>query len=343
MKRKGKVVFWLVCGLLIHMVWLTGAFGQSSDKSREGQELGDPVKKIVAVVNGTQVLEEDIQMTIREMRRQFGEKSLAQDSPETLRRKAFEQYLAVELLYREGLTLGLKDVDQQVEAMWSGAEKQAGSLEKFKEQLTQEGLTAAQAKDNIRKNIYVRAVVSQRIAPTVQADDQEQQAAYQADQDRYRHGELVGARHILVKVDPKASAEDKKKAREKIEGLRKDILAGKDFTEMAKAHSDCPSKSRGGDLGYFGKGRMVPAFEKAAFELKEGEISPVVETQFGYHIIQAYGKKPPGVKPFEEVRQQVEAKVKSDKFNQAVHDYVGNLRKKATVEILDPGLKGDAK
>jgi peptidyl-prolyl cis-trans isomerase C len=298
---------------------------------------------VIAVVNGTRIQEKDIQMTIREMRRQFGEKALSQDSLEVLRRKALDQFLAVELLYQDGLTLGLKDVDTQVEAMWSGAEKQAGNREKFEEQLAKDGLTPEQAKDNIRKNIYVRAVISQKIAPTIQVTDAELQAAYQANQEQYRHGEMVGARHILIKVPPKATEEEKKQAREKIEAVRKDLLAGKDFQETAKAVSDCPSKARGGDLGYFGKGRMVPEFEKVAFTLKEGEISPVVETQFGFHVIQVYGKKPPGVTPLEEVKKQVEGKVKSEKFNQAVSDYVGELRKKAKVEILDPGLQGGGK
>jgi peptidyl-prolyl cis-trans isomerase C len=84
---------------------------------------------------------------------------------------------------------------------------------------------------------------------------------------------------------------------------------------------------------------MVPAFETAAFALKEGEVSPVVETQFGYHLILVYGKKPPGVTPLAEVRQQVEAQVKNEKFQKTVNEYVADLRKKAKVEILDPTLK----
>ena len=333
----------LLCFLLIIVAWVTGAFSQLSPKAEEAQKPDDQGKKVVALVNGTKVLEGDLRMTIQEMRRQFGEKSNAAESPEALRRKALEQYLAVELLFQDGQSLGLKDVDTQVEAMWSGAEKQAGSPEKFQEQLAKEGLTGEQAKDNIKKNIYVRAVIAQKVVPGIKVEDAELQAAYRANPEQYRHGELVGARHILIKTAPKATVEEKKPAREKIEEIRKELAAGKDFAETAKAKSDCPSKSRGGDLGYFGKGRMVPEFEKVAFELKEGETSPVVETQFGYHLIQVYGRKPAGVTPFEEVQPQIEAKVKNDKFNQAVSDYVTQLRGKAKIEILDPGLKGEGR
>ncbi|MBI5586175.1 MAG: peptidylprolyl isomerase [Deltaproteobacteria bacterium] len=342
MERNWKRICHWACLLLLSFAWTVGAADQPAKTETEPKK-PDPGQKVIAVVNGTQVLERDLQMTIQEMRRQFGEKSITQDSPEVLRRKALDQFLAVELLFQEGRTLGLQDVDTQVEALWSGAEKQAGSPEKFEEQLAKDGLTRDQAKDNIKKNIYVRAVVTQKVVPTIKVEDAELQAFYQAHQEQYRHGEMVGARHILIKVALQAKEEEKQQAREKIDSIRKDLLAGRDFQETAKAVSDCPSKTRGGDLGYFGKGRMVPEFEKAAFGLKEGEISPVVETQFGFHIIQVYGKKPSGVTPFEEVKKQVEGRVKNEKFNRAVSDYVGELRKKARVEILDPGLQEGGK
>jgi len=323
---------------ILSMVMVFALWAQEAPVAGKEKKAPDKDETAVAVVEGTRIFNRDLQMTIREMRRQFGEKESAKDSPEALRRKALDQFVAVELLYQEGKGLNLPDVDKQVEAMWAAAEKQAGSREKFEEQLSKDGLSVDQARDNIRKNIYVRAVISQKIQPRITVSDAELEAAYQANPDRYRHGELVGARHILIQLPKEATEEQKKQAREKIESLLKEARAGKDFSELAKNNSDCPSKTRGGDLGYFGKGRMVPPFETAAFALKEGEISPVVETQFGFHIIQVYGKKPPGVTPLQEVRQQVEGQVKNEKFQKTVNDYVADLRKKAKVEILDPML-----
>jgi peptidyl-prolyl cis-trans isomerase C len=99
--------------------------------------------------------------------------------------------------------------------------------------------------------------------------------------------ESVKASHILIKVDATASAEDKAKAKAKLEGIRKDILDKKiAFADAAKQNSDCPSKDRGGDLGTFRHGDMVPEFDRVAFSVKPGEMSEVVETEFGYHIIQ---------------------------------------------------------
>jgi peptidyl-prolyl cis-trans isomerase C len=338
MPRKVQRVVWFGSWILSILIACT-VWAQETPVAPKEKMAADKPEAAVAVVEGTKVYDKDLQMTIREMRRQFGEKEASKDSSEALRRKALDQFVAVELLYQEGKTLNLPEVDKQVEAMWTAAEKQAGSKEKFEEQLTKEGLTMDQARDNIKKNIYVRAVINQKIQPLVKVTDAELEAAYQANQERYRHGELIGARHILIQVPKEATEEQKKQAKEKIESLLKEARAGKDFSELAKAHSDCPSKTRGGDLGYFGKGRMVPAFETAALALKEGEISPVVETQFGYHLIQVYGKKPPGVTPMGEVRQQVETKVKNDKFQKTVNEYVAGLRQKAKIEILDPTLK----
>ena len=333
-RRAVWVGSWILSILIAFTVWAQGTPPVSKEKT-----VSDKDEAAVAVVEGTKIYERDLQMTIREMRRQFGDKESAKESPEALRRKALDQFLAVELLYQEGKALNLPEVDKQVGAMWTAAEKQAGSKEKFEEQLTKEGMTMEQARDNIKKNIYVRAVINQKIQPLVKVSDAELQAAYQANLEKYRHGELIGARHILIQVPKDATEEQKKQAKEKIESVLKEAQAGKDFSELAKTHSDCPSKTRGGDLGYFGKGRMVPAFETAALALKEGDISPVVETQFGFHLIQVYGKKPPGITPLQEVSQQVEAQVKNEKFQKTVNEYVADLRKKAKVEILDPTLK----
>jgi peptidyl-prolyl cis-trans isomerase C len=336
-KKVQRVVWigsWILNILIVFAVW-----AQETPIVTKEKTAPDKAEAAVAVVGGTKVFERDLQMTIREMRRQFGEKEAGKEGPEAIRRKALDQFVAVELLYQDGKALNLPEVDSQVEAMWAAAEKQAGSKEKFEEQLTKEGLAMDQARDNIKKNIYVRAVINQKIQPLVKVSDAEVEAAYQANQERYRHGEMIGARHILIQVPKEATEEQKKQAKEKIESVLKEIQAGKDFSELAKTVSDCPSKTRGGDLGYFGKGQMVPAFENAAFALKVNEISPVVETQFGYHLIQVYGKKPAGVTPLEEVRRQVEAQVKNEKFQKAVNDYVLNLRQKAKIEILDPTLK----
>jgi peptidyl-prolyl cis-trans isomerase C len=250
MPRKVQGVVWVGSWILSILIAFT-VWAQETPLAPKDKTAADKAEAAVAVVEGTKIYDRDLQMTIREMRRQFGDKESAKESPEALRRKALDQFVAVELLYQEGKALNLPEVDKQVEAMWTAAEKQAGSKEKFEEQLTKEGLTMDQARDNIKKNIYVRAVINQKIQPLVKVSDAELEAAYQANLERYRHGEMIGARHILIQVSKEATEEQKKQAKEKIESVLKEVQAGKDFSELAKTQSDCPSKARGFFLVFF--------------------------------------------------------------------------------------------
>ncbi|HYC53466.1 MAG TPA: SurA N-terminal domain-containing protein [Candidatus Binatia bacterium] len=123
---------------------------------------------------------------------------------------------------------------------------------------------------------------------------------------QFTRAEEVAARHILKKIPPGADEAAKKSAREAIDAIALRLAAGEDFAAVAKAESeDKGSAEQGGDLGFFGRGRMVEAFDKAAFELEKGKISDVVESTFGFHIIQVYDKREAGVAPLEEVRDEI--------------------------------------
>lgn len=161
---------------------------------------------------------------------------------------------------------------------------------------------------------------------------------YKAHQEEFRTPEMVRARHILIKVDKSASNDDKAKARSKAEDILKRIKAGEDFAKLASEFSEDPgSKNKGGDLGFFPKGRMVPDFEKVAFSLKPGEVSDIVETPFGFHIIKVEEKKESIQEPLEKVRDKVKEKVFADFRKAKVGEFVEKAMKDAGVELnLEP-------
>jgi peptidyl-prolyl cis-trans isomerase D len=132
-------------------------------------------------------------------------------------------------------------------------------------------------------------------------------------EDRFTDVEQVRARHILVKVDPGADDAAKAKARAEADDLLKQVRAGGDFAALAKAHSMDGSAAKGGDLGFFSRGRMVPAFDAAAFALGPGQVSDVVETPYGFHIIKVEEKKPGGPRPFEAAREQIEKELTAER------------------------------
>lgn len=145
------------------------------------------------------------------------------------------------------------------------------------------------------------------------------------------------ASHILIKVSPDASDQEKADAKTKMQAILKEARGEADFAELAKKHSQRPSASQGGDLGYFTRGQMVKPFEEAAFGLQPGQISEIVETRFGYHIILVQDKKPKRQLKFEEVSGEIEKALEDEQFDIALQKWLKPLREKATINIL---LKG---
>lgn len=161
---------------------------------------------------------------------------------------------------------------------------------------------------------------------------------YKAHLEEFRTPEMVRARHILVKVEKSASEEDKKKAKEKADDILKRIKAGEDFGKLASEFSDDPgSKNKGGDLGFFPRGRMVPDFEQVAFSLKAGEVSDIVETPFGFHVIKVEERKESVQEPLEKVKNKVKEKVFADFRKAKVDEFFEKAMKDAGVELnLEP-------
>ena len=161
------------------------------------------------------------------------------------------------------------------------------------------------------KTAYQVAVLDQaKVAATINVTDDQLRAAYSTALDNFRMPERAHARHILLKTDKKSDAE-KAALKAKAEDLIKQLKNGADFAELAKKYSDDGSKDQGGDLGWFVRNQMVPEFDTVAFSLKPKEISGVVTSQFGYHIIQTLEKEPAKLKPFEEVKDELAKEVRT--------------------------------
>lgn len=161
------------------------------------------------------------------------------------------------------------------------------------------------------KMAYQVVVLDQdKVAAGINVTDEQLRAAYSSALDNFRMPERVHARHILLKTDGKSDAE-KKALKAKAEDLIKQLKNGADFAELAKKYSEDGSKDQGGDLSWFTHGQMVAEFDSAAFALKPKEISGVVTSQFGYHIIQTLEKEPAKLKPFEEVKDELAKEVRA--------------------------------
>jgi peptidyl-prolyl cis-trans isomerase D len=167
-----------------------------------------------------------------------------------------------------------------------------------------------------KRSFQVLIVDQAKLEQTMVIPDAELRAVYAASMDNFRMPERVKARHILIKTQGKSDAE-KKAALAKAQDLLKQLKAGADFTQLAQKNSDDTSNApKGGDLGWFVRGTMVPEFDSAAFAMKPGQLSEIVTTEFGYHIIKLDEKEAARVKPFEEVKDQLAAELKKQRITE---------------------------
>lgn len=178
-----------------------------------------------------------------------------------------------------------------------------------------------QARLRIQKNgAIARAVVQKYIAEKSDVTDERLREHYEKNKAAFTSEEQIAASHILLKTEAEAQA------------ALKEIKQGKDFAEVAKAKSTGPSAPQGGALGTFGRGRMVPEFEKAAFALKKGDVSEPVKTQFGYHIIKVTDRTESAPQSFDEVREDIRRTL----ISEYVESLLDDLQNKAKVEIKNP-------
>ncbi len=206
----------------------------------------------------------------------------------------------------------------------------------LEQQFASIGMTREQGlgrlRDNLKAKKYFDTLFVALPAPTAE----EISAFYAANTPRFQEKEAVEARHVLVAVDAAADDAAKAEKRAAAEEVRAKLVAeGSDFAQIAGEHSDCPSKAEGGNLGKFGRGQMVGPFEEAAFALPVNQISDIVETQFGFHIIEVTARQEARTVPLEEASESISEELLGGKKNELVQKKLADLR--AAAKIVRPG------
>jgi peptidyl-prolyl cis-trans isomerase C len=291
----------------------------------------DPVAKVGTTIITRKELDRAFSVLVAQNKIQPG------STPEAIKeaqKAALEQLIFADLIYKQGLLSPPADLDKQIEFKMAQNKGKFASPAEFETALKDAGITEKDLGEISRKDIVISNYIETKIVPTVTVTDEEIKKFYDDNKAQLGGEPQVKASHILIGVDAAATAEDKAKAKAKAESILKELKGGKDFAAAAKADSTCPSKEQGGDLGFFSKGQMVPAFEQAAFAMKPGELSDVVETQFGYHIIKVTEKKDAEVPKFDEIKDKIAAFLKGQKTQKAVFEHVTKLRGESKVEIL---------
>lgn len=292
---------------------------------------------VAARVNGVEItVEEYEQMVSSNIERYEAESqaSFPEDQRSMLERRVLDGLITRATLEAETQRLGITVASDEIDAILSQFRGQFPDEDTFRNVLQQQGYTEERFEAELRRQMAIEQLFEQEVFAAITVEEQELQDFYEENTMYFEQPEQVSARHIILTTQGASDDAARSAIRQEIEGLRRRIAGGEDFAEVAREHSQDGSAARGGSLGTFGRGQMVPAFEEVAFSLPVGELSQVVETQFGYHLVEVTERIPARTIPYPEVRGQIEDFLLEDVRNRAAEDYVEDLRSRANVEEL---------
>ena len=288
---------------------------------------------VIARVNGEDVKKEDFERMLKTLEARAGQ-SIPADRRDEIVRNALDQMITYTLLSQESKTRGIKVEDAEIDAKMQALRGQFPTQDAFEKALKERNMTQDGLRKDARVDLSVTKLMDAEVATIPGPSDAEAKDFYEKNPDKFKQEEMVRASHILIRVDEKADAATKAKAKAKIDSILKQAKSGQDFAKLAQEFSQDGSAAQGGDLGAFPRAQMVPPFSDAAFALKVGEVSGVVTTQFGYHIIKKTEHKPARQIPIEEASGQIKQFLESQKKQQHADDFIAGLKKKSKIEIL---------
>jgi|APGre2960657468_1045069.scaffolds.fasta_scaffold06287_3 peptidyl-prolyl cis-trans isomerase C len=261
-----------------------------------------------------------------------------------LEKKLLDRLIVVEVLKRKAIEADKAKGKAASDKLLGDFLKQAGSIEGFRRQVQAMGMTPEAFTEQFTDRAIVEEVVNREVRATIPITPEQVQKFYDENPKRFEQPETVRAAHILLTTVELASkqelAPDKQKAqRALIEALLKRVRAGEDFGKLAKEFSQDPgSKERGGEY-VFPRGQMAVEFETAAFSMSVGQISDVVTTKFGYHIIKVLERNAAGKIEFAKVKDRVRENLQQEEADKRLPAYLEAVKKEAGVEILDAKYK----
>jgi peptidyl-prolyl cis-trans isomerase C len=278
-------------------------------------------------------LETDTQKKVAMLKSQIPAENLEQAKVE-IRRGIVDEFVVRTLLKKEISVKKVTATEKEVAEVLETMKTQLPAGTTMDEMLKKNNIDPAQMRDEIGMNIRINKLIMKELGGKVTVADKEINDFYNKNLDKFKKPESVHARHLLVSNAPGDTDKIKAEKKTKAEGLRKQLVAGADFAELAKKNSDCPSKESGGDLGTFTRGQMVKPFEDAAFSQEKNAIGPVVETEFGFHIIQVLEHlSPQTAKLDDELKKQIRSYLERQKQQGAFDALVKRLRAAANIVV----------
>lgn len=318
----------ILCVIVLCAISAAPAYAEK-DKGKQADDK-------VATVNETEISRKTFDTELDQFQQRMAARGQMPDETQTKKMKeaVLQSLIDRELLYQQsqkkGIVIDAKNVQEKIDDI----KKQYPKEEDFQAVMKKFDLTAEELSGQIQKGLAIQQLLDTEVVNKVTVPEEQVKAFYNSHPQYFEIPEQVNASHILVKLEETADETQKKAAHEKISDIQKKLKDGGNFSSLAKEFSEGPSGPRGGDLGFFGRGQMVKPFEDAAFALKVDEVSEIVETRFGYHLIKVTDKKPPGIKEYAEVKEKISEFLKREETQKQVKQYIDDLKATAKIETF---------
>lgn len=253
---------------------------------------------------------------------------------------AFDQIVAERLFAAAAKELGVEAGDAQVDAAIDDIKrKNRLDDERFDRALEEQGFDRESFRRSLKRDLETMQILNIKVKTRVKATDQDVQNYYQSHQKEFYGPDRVRARHIFLPLPQGSSAADDGAARMRGAEVLRRLAAGEDFAAVAREVSRGPSAADGGDLGFLKRGSIQAELEQAAFSLEPGQVSGLVKTRSGYHILKVEERRGGGAQPLDEVREIIRDRLVSEQVETYRTQYIAELRKEAVIEVRIPELK----
>ncbi len=288
----------------------------------------------LATVNGEKVTKVEFEAALQGLMQNAGGEVPA-DKRDAVYRDMLDQMIGYKLLTQEAKNRKIEVPDSELITRLEMLKSHFGSPEAFTKALAEQKMTIEQLREQTRGEMQLAKMMEAEVESKVKVEEKDLKEYFDKNPEQFKQPEQVRASHILIAVAADADAKTKEAAKAKAAGLLAQIKGGADFAALAAKNSaDQANAKQGGDLGFFGKGQMVGEFERAAFGLqKPGDVSELVETPFGFHIIKLAEKKAESTLSLDQIKPQLEGFLKNQKRQDLTMAFVKGLRSKGKVDI----------
>lgn len=257
---------------------------------------------------------------------------LTADQEKSAAKTLIEDEIGRTLLVLKSKEMGAKVSEKMLSERLKEVKAKFKSDSIFEHRLADRGMTVDQYKQELEIDMYMDQLIKKEIEPKIKIAEKDARAYYDKNKSKFESEEKVRASIMLLKFNPKEGKAGEQAVLKKFESILLQVKNGSDFGALAQQHSQDSLSSKGGDLGFFTKEQMLPAFSTRAFKMKVGEVSDIFRTGHGFHILKVTDRKPGGLSPFKAEKEKIEKFLAKKQVSQATRDYIDSLKKKAKIK-----------